>query len=244
MDDLVTAFIARETLAGLRPSAVGDEATESVRFLDMGCGIGSVLLMDAWFLPRSTGVGLEAQTRSASMARRSARFNGVDGRVTVLDGDLRDETLLPDSDHGAFTLVTGTPPYFRAGEGVQSTVDQRGPCRFEHRGGVEDYAVSAKRWLHEDGRAVLCAGALERDRAIEGFARAGLTLCRHVEVIPRADKSPLVDVYVLAHPGRAEPLRGRDTLVVRGRDEQWTPEFSRVRQVMGLPPAPERKHAQ
>jgi tRNA1Val (adenine37-N6)-methyltransferase len=239
-DDLVTAHVARQTAHELAPRAVGDQAEEPMRFLDLGCGIGSVLLMNAWSLPRSFGVGVEAQPRSAAMARRSARFNGVDGRITVHDGDLRDPEVLSRIDTHSFMLVTGTPPYFRDGEGVQSTVDQRGPCRFEHRGGVEDYALAAARWLHPEGRAVLCAGALERGRASEGFARAGLALVRHVEVIPRALKQPLIDVYVLRRAGETPDELRRETLVVRGEDSQWTVDFLALREEMGLPPAPAR----
>ncbi|MBL8678117.1 MAG: methyltransferase domain-containing protein [Myxococcales bacterium] len=245
MDDLVTAYIARESALARWPDAVGDDATRSLACLDMGCGIGSVLLMCAWSLPRSHCTGIEAQPRSASMARRSARFNGVDDRVRVLDGDLRDPSVLTseiaDSPAPRFDLVTGTPPYFRDGEGVESTVDQRGPCRFEHRGGVEDYALSAARYLSDDGVAVLCAGSLERDRAAAGIAASGLDLIRWVEVVPRAFKAPLVDVYVLARRASAPSTVERETLVVRGLDEQWTPAFVALRDAMGIPSAPPKR---
>jgi tRNA1Val (adenine37-N6)-methyltransferase len=232
MDDLVTAYVAVTCAKSLWPDAVGDTATRSIAYLDMGCGIGSVLLQCAWALPLAQCTGVEAQTLSASMARRSARFNGVDRRVTVLDGDLRAPDALPVESMGQFSLVTGTPPYFRDGEGVESDVVQRGPCRFEHRGGVEDYARSAARWLSPDGRAVLCAGALERARAEEGIRESGLSLERQIEVIPRAGKQPLIDVYVLA---RGPCETSQQTLVVRGADEQWTEDFVRVRETMGMP---------
>ena len=34
-------------------------------------------------------------------------------------------------------LVTGTPPYLPVGSGPESTRVQCGPCRFEHRGGID-----------------------------------------------------------------------------------------------------------
>lgn len=238
MDDLVTAFVARETVRDRWPDAVGDDATRALDVLDLGCGIGSVLLMCAWSLPRSRLVGVEAQPRSASMARRSARFNGVDDRVTVLDGDLRDEKVFSLEKRHTYSMVTGTPPYFRHDEGVQSPVAQRGPCRFEHRGGVEDYALAAARWMTPDGVTVLCAGALERDRAREGIARSGLGVLRWVEVIPRAHKRALIDVYVLRTKRWTADTPTRETLVVRTLDGQWTPEFARVRDAMGIPSAP------
>lgn len=232
MDDLVTAFVAIETARASWPECVGDGATRSLRYLDMGCGIGSVLLQCAWALPLAECTGIEAQELSASMARRSVRFNGVEARVTVVNGDLRDEATLPLESMGSYSLITGTPPYFRDGEGVESDVAQRGPCRFEHRGGVEDYARSAARWLSGDGWAVLCAGALERARAERGIADSGLSLHRRVEVVPRVGKAPLIDVYVLS---RAVATPSFETLAVRGTNEQWTPEFIRVRETLGMP---------
>ena len=244
MDDLVTAYFAREAVLARWADAVGDDASRSLECLDMGCGIGSVLLMCAWSLPRSRCTGIEAQPRSASMARRSARFNGVSDRVTVFDGDLRDPAAIAPEHRDPtvrFDLVTGTPPYFRDGEGVESTVDQRGPCRFEHRGGVEDYAQAAARNLASEGVAVLCAGSLERDRAARGITDSGLHLIRWVEVVPRAFKAPLVDVYVLSRGSDRGPSIERETLTVRGLDEQWTPAFVALRDAMGIPSAPPKR---
>jgi tRNA1(Val) A37 N6-methylase TrmN6 len=39
--------------------------------LDLGCGIGSVLLMLAWRFPDAAVVGVEAQALSLDLARRS-----------------------------------------------------------------------------------------------------------------------------------------------------------------------------
>jgi hypothetical protein len=85
---------------------------------------------------------------------------------------------------------------------------------------------------------VLCAGALERDRAREGIARSGLGVLRWVEVIPRAHKRALIDVYVLRTKRWTADTPTRETLVVRTLDGQWTPEFARVRDAMGIPSAP------
>src|SRR5581483_9434041 len=46
LDDLVTAWRAAETVA----------ATPPARFADLGCGIGSVLMLLAWRFPAACGV--------------------------------------------------------------------------------------------------------------------------------------------------------------------------------------------
>ena len=79
--------------------------------LDIGCGIGSVLMMTAWKHPAATCVGVEAQSLSWAMACRSIRYNGASARVEARHGDLRDASVVPEG--ASFDLVTGTPPYFK-----------------------------------------------------------------------------------------------------------------------------------
>jgi tRNA1(Val) A37 N6-methylase TrmN6 len=226
MDDLVTAYVAAAALEGAEPA----------RALDMGCGIGSVLMMTAWRFPRARMVGVEAQALSAGMARRSLAWNGADDRCEVRLGDLRDPSVL---DGERFELVTGTPPYFPSGEGIESTKPQCAPCRFEHRGGVEDYAAAAARALAPGGRFVMCAAAGEVDRVKRGARDAGLDLLAWLDVVPRAGKPPLVAVFTLA-PARGVPSVdvAPESLVVRDERSAWTEAFANVRRAMGMPATP------
>lgn len=223
LDDLVTAWIATR---GLDPAAAR-------RCLDLGCGIGSVLLMVAWRLPSAYCLGIEAQDVSMSLARRSIRYNGVEPRVRVAHGDFREVSL----DDGAFDLVTGTPPYFPPGTGVESSKVQCAPARFEHRGGVEDYARVAARALAAGGRFAMVAGGLEIERASEAVTAAGLALVERWRVLPKAGRAPRIAVVVGAWERR--PLDEHE-LVVRDDGDQWTDAFRAVRAEMGLPPDPPR----
>jgi len=226
LDDLVTAWIATRALDPALP----------LRTLDLGCGIGSVLLMVAWRLPRATCLGVEAQDVSMSMARRSIRYNGVEDRVTVRHGDFRDEAVLTEVD--AFDLVTATPPYFPPGSGIESDKVQCAPARFEHRGGVEAYALAAARALAPMGTFAMVAGGLEIDRAMAAVTGAGLSLRAVWRVLPKAGRAPRVAVVVGA---KVHGPTEDHALVVRDRDDQWTDAFRVVRAEMGLPPDPPRR---
>ena len=189
--------------------------------------------MVAWRLPGVDVTGIEAQADCAAMGRRSIRYDGVEARCRILDGDLRDPSVLPAD--ARFELVTGTPPYFPRGTGTESALPHAMPCRFESRGGVEDYLLSAARWLSGEGRAVVCSAALEAPRVGPAAAAAGLHVLEHLAVVPREGKAPLVMVDVFAHA----PSQRRDsTLTVRNASGQWTPEFRGVREAMGMPPTP------
>ena len=217
LDDLVTAHLA-----------TSERASGSA--LDLGCGLGSVLLMVAWRGQDLDVTGVEAQPERAEMARRSIAWNGVEARCRVLDGDLRELEL-----GRRFSLVTGTPPYFPAGTGTEAEAEHVAACRFEHRGGVEVYLAAAERHLLPGGRFVMCAATLEDERVLTAKTALHPRVVRHI--IPREGKAPLVTVFCFTW--ESGPLV-RDTLTVRDAKGQWTPAFADVRRDMGLPPTPPR----
>jgi tRNA1(Val) A37 N6-methylase TrmN6 len=223
LDDLVTAWYAASAVADAPPA----------RHADLGCGIGTVLLLLAWRFPDLPGVGVEAQAVSVDLARRSLAWNGVEERCAVRCGDLRDPTLLPAA---AFDLVTGTPPYLPPGTATESTRVQVGDCHVEHRGGIEDYCVAARRLLAAGGRFVTCAGGAQVERVAAAASAAGLGIARRRDVVPRAGKAPLFSVYVLERADEAEPATVDPPLVVRDARGARTAAFRALRHDMGMPP--------
>jgi tRNA1Val (adenine37-N6)-methyltransferase len=224
LDDLVTAWIATRRRDPSRP----------LRALDLGCGLGSVLLMVAWKLPGAEVVGIEAQPDRAMMGRRSIAYNGVEERCRILDGDLREKVQLD----GTFELVTGTPPYFPRGTGTESGKMHAMPCRFELRGGVEDYLAAARRVLAPGGEIVVCTAALERDRFIAATSDLGLHVREHWDITPRDGKEVLIMVDVVTAVPTDATMH---SLVIRDRASAWTPEFRQVRTDMGIPATPPRR---
>jgi len=133
-----------------------------------------------------------------------------------------------------FALVTGTPPYFPPGTGIESTRPQCAPCRFEHRGGVEDYVDAIARVLAPGGRAVICQGVVQAHRVVPAVERAGLVVEARLDVIPRQGKPALVAIFTLAWPADAAP-RPPSALTVREADARWTAAFRAVRADLGMP---------
>jgi len=224
LDDVATAWEA----ARARPGAP--------RCLDLGCGLGSVLLMLAYRMPAARFVGVEAQEVSMALARDNVDRNGLSGRVRLVGGDLRDPGLLDGTS--PFDLVTGTPPYTPPQRGSVSPDPQRAHARMELRGGVEDYLEAAARVLAPGGRVVVCADARRPDRVRRGAAAGALVPLAFREVVPRAArKGPLFTVWILARAGdaeAAEPAR-LETLVARDADGGRTRRAHDLRRFFGLP---------
>jgi tRNA1(Val) A37 N6-methylase TrmN6 len=221
LDDLVTAWVASQT-------------PPPPRCLDLGTGIGSVSLMLAWCFPETHVTGVEAQDVSFDMARRSVRFNGVEARFTLVHGDLR-RVVGREVEAGTWPLVTGTPPYFDDPAQTRSTAIQKEPCRFELRGGVEDYLEAMARAVSSEGTAVICHASRQRDRVLRAIAANGFHIRGALEVTPKVGREPLVDVFTLA-PARGPSCVDFERLTVRDEADQWTEAFTSVRLSMGLPP--------
>ena len=70
-DDVLTAWYGTTGARRRRP------------ILDLGSGIGSVATIAAWRLPGARLVTVEAQEVSVALARKSARFNGLEERCDI-----------------------------------------------------------------------------------------------------------------------------------------------------------------
>lgn len=229
-DDLLTADFAIDQVSAA-PS----------RVVDLGCGIGTVLLFLAWRFPEAVCTGIEAQALSVGLAGRSIAWNGIDARCTVRHGDLRDP--LVRTGLGPADLVTGTPPYLPVGTGPESSRVQCGPCRFEHRGGIEDYCAAAAALLAPGAPFVACSAGFQRDR-VEAAAHAnGLALTAWKDVFPKPGKPPLFAVFAMRHTAFAGPLVTSPPLLLRGESGLFTAEHDLIRHRLGIPvdPAPESR---
>ena len=112
---------------------------------DLGCGVGSLLLLTAQREENLTRVGIELDPTAAALARKNLADNALSG--TILTGDLREKSLLRGDQ---FHLVLSNPPYFRAGSGKSG-----GQARMDDTCSVEDLCRTAGRLTRTGGRFAL-----------------------------------------------------------------------------------------
>jgi tRNA1Val (adenine37-N6)-methyltransferase len=209
--------------------------------LDLGSGIGTVGMICAWRLPGARFVTIEAQSESVALARKSARYNGLTERYEIREGDFRDVGILRPEEK--FDLITGSPPYFPLGAGVESEHPQKLACRFELRGTVADYCATAAKHLAPGGffACVFPTEPAQLARVEAGAKEANLVIVRRRPVIFREGEPPLVALFGLM---RAEDLpewfRGQTwvepDLIIRTRQGDIHPEYSAVKLAIGFPP--------
>jgi tRNA1(Val) A37 N6-methylase TrmN6 len=115
--------------------------------------------------------GYELQPALAGLARRNAEHNGLDGRVQICEGDLRQyKTLLPAS---AYDAVIINPPYFPVDSGHPPSHPEKSIARHETALTLSDWTAAAAHALKDAGdlfavypakRMVALLGALAASR--------------------------------------------------------------------------------
>jgi tRNA1Val (adenine37-N6)-methyltransferase len=218
VDDLLVAHLAC--------TAAGSPG----RVLDLGCGIGSVLLMIAWAMPSAKLVGIEAQRESIALAQRNLMLNDCEHRVALHCGDLRQEPLL--AQLGSFDLVTGTPPYFDPKAATPCSDPQRAHAKFELRGGIEQYAIAAARALADRGLFVACAPSVPADRGPGAIRAAGLHLLWRRSVLPGPGRPPFIELLIAGR--EAVTPQHAQALLLREADGRRSPEHSAIREWFGV----------
>lgn len=204
------------------------------RALDLGSGLGSVLLLLAWNLPETTFAAVEAQSPSFALLERNVQRSGFGDRIWIHHSDFRDAST-ELSARGPFDLVTGTPPYFAAESCVAADDAQREFARVERRGGVEAYVETGSAVLAPHGTLVICGDARSDARVERAASASGLALVETHDVIPKEGKRALFSVWVMRWaPSGTAPTRRSFTLrTARG---ETTPDADALRVFSGFAP--------
>ena len=141
------------------------------RICDLGAGTGLLGMLLLAREPSLHITNVEIQPKACDLARRTAALNGLDASVSCVEGDLRDDTLLPA---GSFDLVICNPPYFAQGSGTQAQNDARRTARSEVSCTLEDICRAASRLLRWGGRLAVVFRTERMAELMELARRHGL----------------------------------------------------------------------
>jgi tRNA1(Val) A37 N6-methylase TrmN6 len=207
--------------------------------LDLGSGIGSVGMVAAWRLPGARFVTIEAQEESVRLARKSARYNGLEGRYEIRHGDFREPNWLGVDEK--FDLILGSPPYFPPGTGIEGDHPQKVACRFELRGDIADYCATAARHLALGGFFACVFPTEQLARAETAAGKAGLCIVRRRPVTLREGDPPLISLFGMMLAEHLPPASRQQTwvepeLIIRQKGGGIHPEYSAVKLTIGFPP--------
>lgn len=118
--------------------------------LDLGTGTGIIPILLAAKTKGEHFTGLEIQPGSVEMATRSVRYNNLEDRIDIVEGDIKEAAAIfgPSTMH----VVTSNPPYMTNHHGLKNPTDAKAIARHEVLCSLEDVICQTARVLVPGGR--------------------------------------------------------------------------------------------
>lgn len=118
--------------------------------VDLGTGTGIIPILLSAKTEGKHFTGLEIQTAVADMASRSVRLNGIEDRVRIVQGDIKEASQL--FGKASFDVVTSNPPYMNDAHGLKNPDLPKAIARHEVLCTLDDVVREAAMLLRPGGR--------------------------------------------------------------------------------------------
>lgn len=122
------------------------------RVLEPGAGTGVISLLLAKKQPRAVFTAVEVQPQLADLCKQNIGDNSLDGRITMIAGDLR--RLSATLDAGSVSVIVANPPYIKDGTGRASPYVTRQIARHDRTASLESW-LNLHSFLKNSGRYCL-----------------------------------------------------------------------------------------
>jgi tRNA1(Val) A37 N6-methylase TrmN6 len=192
--------------------------------LDLCSGNGVIPLL-LTTRTRANIVGVELQRRLADMAMRSVRWNGLDGQIRIIQGDLREAHLT--LGYGRFDLVTVNPPYLPATGYDTNKNEYFALARHEIACTLEDVIAACSRQVKSGGKVAMVHRPARLADVISLMRKYRLEPKRMRLVHPRSGQEANIVLIECIRDGGPE-LRVLPPLVVHADNGAYGPELMRV----------------
>ena len=200
-------------------------AKKQERCLDLGCGNGIIpILMEA----KTEGkhfTGLEIQPESADMARRSVALNGLQDRIDIVEGDIKDASKIFGAS--SFHVVTTNPPYMTAQHGLTNLYEAKTIARHEVLCNLEDIIRESARLLMPGGRFYMVHRPFRLAEIISLMVQYRMEPKRMRLVYPYVDREPNM-VLIEGLRGGKSRMTVEKPLIVYKEPGKYTDEISDV----------------
>lgn len=158
------------------------------KVLDLGTGTGIIpILLEA----KAKGehfTGLEIQAESADMAARSVAYNGLQEKIDIVTGDIKDASGIFGAS--SFDVVTTNPPYMIGAHGIQNDADAKAIARHEILCDLEDILRESSKILPPGGRFYMVHRPFRLAEIFSRMVKWHIEPKRMQLVYPYVDKEP------------------------------------------------------
>lgn len=129
------------------------QVKQGERMIDLGTGTGIIPILLEAKTEGNHFTGLEIQEEVAEMALRSVMLNGLEERITIIHGDIKEAGQI--CGRASFDVVTSNPPYMVSQQGLKNPDTMKAISRHEIFCTLEDVAREAALLLRPGGRFYL-----------------------------------------------------------------------------------------
>ncbi|MBM6969815.1 tRNA1(Val) (adenine(37)-N6)-methyltransferase [Mordavella massiliensis] len=192
------------------------------RALDLGTGTGILpILLEAKY-DGSSYTGLEIQEESAGMARRSVALNGLEEKIHIVTGDIKEAASIFGA--ASFEVITVNPPYMIGGHGLRNDNQALYVARHEALCTIDDVLRESGKLLKDRGRFYMVHRPFRLPELLTKMAGYGLEPKRMRLVHPYVDKEPNM-VLLEGLKGGKPRMQIEPPLIVYEKDGNYTGEL-------------------
>lgn len=206
-------------LSGFAKAGDGD------RVLDLGTGSGIIPLLMEAKTKAAHLTGLEIQSDSADMAARSVKLNGLEDKIKIVTGDIKEAVSLFGA--ASFDVVTCNPPYMTKHHGLTNPQSPKAIARHELLCTLEDVTRQSARLLKPGGNFYLVHRPFRLAEIIVLLKEHKLEPKRMKLVYPFIDKEPNM-VLLEANRGGKPRMTVEKPLIVYKEPGVYTDEIYEV----------------
>ena len=198
---------------------------EGEKVLDLGTGTGIIPILLEAKTKASHLTGLEIQSESADMARRSVQLNHLEEKIDIVTGDIKEAVSLFGA--ASFDVVTCNPPYMTEHHGLTNLEEPKAIARHELLCNLEDVISRASKLLKPGGSFFMVHRPFRLVDILVLMRQYRLEPKRMKLVYPFVDKDPNM-VLIEACRGGKPRMTVEKPLIVYDEPGKYTDEIYEI----------------
>lgn len=195
------------------------------RILDLGTGTGIIPILLAAKTEAAHITGLEIQKESTEMAARSVQLNGLEERITITEGDIKEAADIFSA--ASFDVITSNPPYMTHEHGLENAYEPKNIARHEILCNLEDVVRAAARLVKPGGSFFMIHKPFRLAEIFGMLMQYKLEPKRMRLIYPYVEKEPTMVMIEAVRGGRSR-IKIEPPLIVYQEKGVYTEEVRRM----------------
>lgn len=195
------------------------------KVLDLGTGTGIIPILLEAKTEGAHFTGLEIQPESADMAQRSVLYNGLEEKISIVNGDIKDASNIFGAS--SFDVITTNPPYMIGEHGIKNGADAKTIARHEVLCTLDDILIQSAKMLKQGGRFYMVHRPFRLAEIFSKMVQYKIEPKRMQLVSPYIDKEPNM-VLIEGMKGAKSRITVEKPLIVYEEENVYTRDILEI----------------